>query len=432
MAMTLAGTVERRLERVLRERMRDAPVVLVNGPRTVGKSTMLAALAGSMGATVIDLDDVATWEAVQADPALFASAPSPVLIDEYQHVPELLSAIKAELNRDLRPGRYVLTGSTRYGSLPQVARVLTGRVHVLDLLPLSQGEIGGTAEVFVDQLLEHPAGLVTAVPSATGRDEYVQRVVWGGFPLALRSFSDDARARWLRDYVDLVISKDVVELSRVRKRAQLPQLLRRLASQTGQAMNLAEAARAAELDRSTTERYAALLEAVFLIRRLPAWGTTLAARVGNNPKLHIVDSGLAAWLLGLTERKLAGREPAVLTEFGHLLETFVVGEVIKQTGWSQRLIEVGHFRTRDGIEVDLVLEADDGSVAAVEVKASSRVTGRDLAPLRLLRDKLGQRFVGGVALYLGARSYTYDDRLHVAPVDTLWRHETLVSQHTPD
>lgn len=427
MTVVLTESVERRLERVLLDRMHDAPVVLINGPRTVGKSTMLAALAGRLDTSVVDLDDLATREAVEADPALFASAPSPVLIDEYQHVPELLSAIKAELNRDLRPGRFILAGSTRYGSLPQVAHILTGRVNVLDLLPLSQGEIEGTTEVFIDQLMERPAGFVTAVPSSTSRDEYINRTVLGGFPLVLRSSSDDARARWLRDYVDLVVSKDVLELSRVRQRSQLPQLLRRLASQTGQAMNLAEAARSAELDRSTAERYASLLEAVFLIRRLPAWGTTLAARVGNNPKVHVVDSGLGAWLLGLGKRKLAGREPAVLTEFGHLLETFVAGEVLKQLGWSQRLIDVGHFRTRDGIEVDLVLEGDDGSVAAIEVKASSRVTGRDLAPLKLLRDKLGQRFVGGVALYLGMRSYTYDDRLHVAPVDALWRHDALMA-----
>lgn len=165
--------------------MRDEPVVVLHGPRSVGKSTLLRDLAEDLTATVIDLDELVVRDAVDADPALYAAAPEPVLIDEFQHVPALLDAIKAELNRDLRPGRYVLTGSTSYTTLPRAGQTLTGRVHVLPVWPLSQGEIAGRTETFLDQLLCRPQQLVTATRSDTSREAYAQRVLAGGMPLAL-------------------------------------------------------------------------------------------------------------------------------------------------------------------------------------------------------------------------------------------------------
>lgn len=158
-----------------------------------------------------------------------------------------------------------------------------------------------------------------------------------------------------------------------------------------------------------------------MIHRLPAWGTTLRARATASPKLHVVDAGLAARLLRLSADKLGRRDPTSLQQFGHLLETFVVGEVCKQASWMPGVAGTGHWRTHDGDEVDLVIETDDGSVAGVEVKAAGRVPGKEFRGLRTLRDELGDAFVGGVVLYTGARSYSYDDRLHVLPIDALWR-----------
>jgi len=129
-------------------------VLVLNGPRTVGKSTLLDKLAGRLGRPVIDCDDPATRSAVRTDPGRFVESAEPVLIDEYQHVPELLDAIKAQLNRDLRPGRYVLAGSTRYAAIPAAAQALTGRVDIIPVLPLTQGEIDGVRETFVARLLD--------------------------------------------------------------------------------------------------------------------------------------------------------------------------------------------------------------------------------------------------------------------------------------
>lgn len=414
----LIGLVHRRLMDVALDRFEDEPVLLLQGPRSVGKSTLLRQLADQLGGALVDLDDVATRDAVAADPATFVARPGVVCIDEYQHVPLVLDAIKAELNRDGRPGRFILTGSARHEALPIAAQALTGRLHRLSVYPLSQGEISGVEEVFLARVLNGDVPI--SGPSSTGRDDYIRRVVAGGFPVPLGRPSGPRRVRWIDDYVRLTLERDVRELARIEQAAMLPRLLERLAGQTAQVLNVAQAASHLGMNERTVDSYIRLLEAVFLIRRLPAWGTTLTSRASARPKVHVLDSGIAARLSLLTAEKLARRDPTALTDLGHLLETFVVAELLKQVSWLEGIAGIGHWRTRDGDEVDLVIERDDGAVVAFEVKASQRVDRRELAPLQKLRDATGSSFLAGFALYLGVQSYPADDRLHVVPVDTLW------------
>ena len=319
-----------------------------------------------------------------------------------------------------RPGRYVLAGSTRYATLPEAAQALTGRVDIIPVLPLSQGEIDNERETFVAGLLDG-AGIEMASPQApTTHDEYAQRSTSGGMPVALRRPPGRARSRWFSNYVNLVIDKDVLDISRVRQREMLPRLLRQLAARSGQVLNMAAISGTIGLEKSTAENYIKLLEAVFLIYRLPAWGTTLGARVTRHPKVHLVDSGVMAWLLNLTPEKIAQAAPAALTEYGHLLETFAVGEILKQTSWSDAPVTAGHFRTESGDEVDLVLERDDGQVIAVEIKAGSRISGEDLRGLRQLKDRLGPRLKEAIILHTGEHAYTHDDWITTLPLDRLW------------
>ena len=147
-------------------------------------------------------------------------------------------------------------------------------------------------------------------------------------------------------------------------------------------------------------------------------GTTLGKRITAYPKVHVIDSGLAGWLLGLSAAKIASRDPAVLTEFGHLVETFAVGEILKQVSWSEEAVTAAHFRTQD--EVGLVLETWDGRVAGFEMKAGSRVQDTDLSGLRLLRDRLGERFIAGFLLNLRELAYRREDRIMVMPLSGLW------------
>jgi predicted AAA+ superfamily ATPase len=421
----LSTVVERRLVEVVHRRLDVEPVVVLEGPRSVGKSTLLRALAARWQREIIDLDDLATRDAVRSDPALFVQGEAPVAIDEFQHAPELLDAIKAELNRNSMPGRFVLTGSTRYATLPATAQALTGRAHRINVLPLSQGEASEVREDFTEVLMSDPALLVDRRPPLSSRAEYVRRVVLGGFPPALRRARTSDRARWFDDYLELVLGRDVLELTRVRQRRQLPLLLRQLASQTAQVLNIAKAAATIGMEKSTAENYTKLLEAVFLVHQLPAWGTTLGSRVGAGPKVHIVDSGLAARLLRLTESKLAEASAPALSQFGHLLETFVVGEILKQLDWLDAPVARGHWRTHDGDEADLVLEREDGKVVALEVKASSRVRPGELRSLARLRRKLASQFLGGLVLYTGQRAYTLDTSVYVVPLARLWQAPTI-------
>ncbi|MFD4433137.1 ATP-binding protein, partial [Nocardia sp. NPDC058497] len=393
---------------------------VLNGPRTVGKSTLLTHVAESTARTVLDCDDPAVRAAVRSDPGRLVTGQGPILIDEYQHVPELLDAIKAELNRDLSPGRFVLAGSTRYSTLPQAGQALTGRVDIIEVLPLSQGEIDGVRETFVHKLLSGEALADFDFTSSTSRDDYARRITSGGMPVALRRPPGRSRARWYANYLQLVLDRDVLELSRIRQREMLPRLFDYLATRTGQVLNIAAVAQAVGMEKSTAENYLKLLEAVFLVSRLPAWGTTLGSRIARHPKLHLVDSGLGAWRMGLTPEKIAAGDPSVLTEYGHLTETFAVGEILKQVSWWDGPVSFGHFRTSSGDEVDLVLEADDGRVVAFEFKAGSRVHGEDLRGIRSLRDRLGTRLSTAVVFYTGSRVFEHDEGAYVVPLDALW------------
>ncbi|MGH3447683.1 MAG: ATP-binding protein [Nocardioidaceae bacterium] len=417
-----SGLVARRVVPLLEWLAEEEPVIALHGPRSVGKSTVLRTFAEDHRADVIDLDDPLTRDAVSANPALAMAGVSPVCVDEYQHAPELLDSLKARLNREgALPGTAVLTGSTRHDALPKTAQTLTGRLHPLTIWPLSQGEMEGVRENLVEGLRAAPGATVAELPtSATDRAQYVGRLVAGGFPLAVRR-RQAARTRWFADYVRLTIERDAAELARVRQRQVLADLLYRLAGQTAQLLNVSQIASVLQVDRRTVEEHTRLLEDLFLIVRLPAWGKTLRARTTSSAKIHVADSGLAAHLMRISPMKLTSLDPTALSEYGHLLETFVVGELRKQVSWLDEPTTIGHWRTSDQDEIDFVIEFDDGRVLAFEVKASERVSSSDFKGLRKLRDAVGEAFIAGVALSTGPRSYTFEDRLHVMPIDRIWR-----------
>ncbi|MDE0003088.1 MAG: ATP-binding protein [Rhodospirillaceae bacterium] len=416
----MPARVQRRALEIVLDRLADEPVVALQGPRTVGKSTLLHELAQHHAVQVIDLDEPAIRDAVESDPATFMASPPPVCVDEFQKAPAVLDAIKAELNRRLAPGRFVITGSTRFDALPRAAQALTGRIHVVDLLPFSQGEIDGRPEDFLRTAIADPDSLVGSHRFMSSRDDYVERICRGGMPLAVVR-SGKSRNRWFDDYMRVSLARDVLDLAKIRQGALLPELLRRLAGQTAQVLNMAAAGRAAGLEPRTAEAYTKLLEDLFLVRRLHAWGRTLRARSAASPKLHVVDAGVAARLLRLTPKRLANLDPAALSEFGHLLETFVVGELIKQVSWSGGISNIGHWRTHDGHEVDFIVEHEDGMVTAFEVKAAPRISAKDARGLRALRNSLGGAFNSGIILTTGELAYRLDDDIVVVPVERLWK-----------
>ncbi|MGH3979692.1 MAG: ATP-binding protein [Pseudonocardiaceae bacterium] len=417
----MAGqNVERLIRPALTSALAASPVVAVTGARTTGKSTLVRAMVDDTGGTLLDLDDRAVRRLATDDPMAFVGdLPEPVVIDEFQRAPNLLAAIKAELNRDRRPGRFVLAGSARHQVVPELADFLTGRVELLTLWPFAVAELLPGASSVVDRLYDGSA-LQERRTSGMPRRELVDIVLRGGYPIAV-GLAPEHRGRWFTNLAALVLERIGDDVTPVRRTDVLGRFLRLSAARTAQVLNAAELGRDAGLGRDQAGAYLRLLELVYLVVVLPAWSVNLSARVTKRPKLHLVDSGLAAHLQGITAERLSPVDPAAASRFGALLETFVVTEVLKQAGWAAEAVSAYHYRTADGVEVDLVLEAADGRVVAVEIKAGSQVTASAMRDLAQLRDRLGARFTAGVLLTSGSQAQRVGDRLSVAPVDILWR-----------
>jgi predicted AAA+ superfamily ATPase len=394
----------------------DTPVVLVNGARQVGKSTLVRSLIGDgHPAVYLTLDDASVLASAASDPAGFVSGLSDnVILDEVQRAPELFLAIKAAVDRDRRPGRFLLTGSANVLLLPKVADSLAGRIEILTLAPLSQGEIAGTTETFIDRLFADKLRIASR-PSATRADLF-NRIVTGGYPAAATRKDPERRRAWFGSYIRTVLERDVRDLGNIEGLVQMPRLLSLLATRSGQTLNFADISRHAGLPQTTLKRYMTLLETTFLLRYIPAWSNNLGQRLAKSPKLLLSDTGLIAYLLGLNERRLS-QEPALA---GPLVESFAALELSKQAEWSKTRPALFHFRTPVGREVDLVLEDDGGRVVGVEVKASATVNTSDFKGLHTLSETAGSKFQRGVVLYMGADMVPFGPRLHAIPLSALW------------
>lgn len=399
----------------LEEALADTPVVAVNGARQVGKSTLVGEVAARRRGSVraVTLDDPTQLEAALADPVAFIEHDGLVIIDEVQRAPGLLPVIKATVDRDRRPGRFLLTGSTRLLSLGEMSESLAGRVEIVDLWPLSQGELGRRREGFLDALTAWSPRLHHT--SDESPDGYLERMCDGGFPEPLTR-SGRRRSAWFDNYATTVLERMVVDTVGLERLDALPLLLRLCAARTSNELNIAAVARDANLPERTTSTYLAHLRRVFLVQLLPAWSTNLTSKVAHRPKVFISDTGLAAHLLGVDPSSLDAPGSPV----GALLETFVTAELRKQQTWARTAVGLYHFRDRGGSEVDLVVEARDGRVAAIEVKAGRTVTGGDFKGLRMLRDRLGERFAGGVVLHRGRETVPFGPDLLAVPVSALW------------
>ncbi len=394
--------------------LRDTPVVAINGARQVGKSTLVEQIASRMpGATVVTLDDEVQREAASADPRAFVDRSGLLVIDEVQRVPELLPAIKATVDRDRTPGRFLLTGSTRLLSTPELADSLAGRVELIELWPLSAGELVGHREQFLDSLFEWESGRWQG--SALRPADYAERICAGGYPEP-NTRTGRRRSSWFGNYATTVLERMVADLVNIERLDAMPRLLRLSAARTACELNMAALASDAAIPYRTVGSYMSHLEHLFLIQRLPAWSTNITSKVARHPKLLMVDSGLAADLLGIDAAGLA----TPTSPIGQILETFVAMEVRKQLEWSETQADLFHFRDRGGLEVNLVLETRSGQVAGIEIKASSSVRRADFNGLRVLQDRLGSRFLGGVVLYRGPDAVPFGDRLAALPVDALW------------
>jgi len=412
----LHETFVRNIQPALEATLDDTPVLMVVGPRQAGKTTLCQALGRPHGFRELSLDDAATLAAATRDPTAFVtSLEGPTFIDEVQKAPDLLPAIKLAVDRDRRPGRFMLTGSADVLALPKVSESLAGRMEVHTLWPLSQGEIRGLREGFIDALFGASLALVS--DSSLRRDELLSVILTGGYPEAVGRRDPERRAAWFNSYLSAILERDVRNLARIEGLTELPRLLGVIAARSSQLLNIADLSRALGMPQTTLSRYLTLLERVFLLRLTKAWSGNPSLRLIRTPRAWLTDTGLLGELGSVAPERLHN-EPTLM---GQLVESFVTVELTKQLGWSRTRAELLHFRTHAGREVDMVLEARDGRIVGVEVKAAATVRAGDFRGLERLREASAGRFHRGVVLYTGTQPLAFGENLHALPMAALWQ-----------
>ncbi len=406
----------RHLQPKLEEALSDTPVLCVLGPRQVGKSTLCQQLAAERH--YLTFDDHTILTAAQQNPTGFIqSLPEYVTLDEIQRVPELLLAIKAEVDRNRKPGRFLLTGSANLLLLPKVKESLAGRIEILNLMPLTELEKAQCLPSFLAQLFSQTlkSSITASQQELTG---IAERVCQGGYPEPNTRTPGRAR-QWFKQYLHTIIQNDVKDIASIRDEDELYRLAELLALRTGSLLNINSIATDLKMRRETADKYLSILEHLYLVYRLPAWHSNQSKRLIKAPKLHMVDSGLAAAFNNLKAEDWHNFS----TNFGPLLETFVIQQIRAQADWLEEPVRLSHYRDKDQVEVDLVIE-HGRDVYGIEVKKAASIQAKDGEGLQRLAHQAGKHFKGGVLLYCGNNAIPLKtEHCLAAPIEWLWRND---------
>ncbi len=409
--------IERHITEPILAALRDAPVVLLQGARQTGKSTLARWIAEHRHKAVYyTLDDAALLSAATRDPDAFLRATSgPIVVDEVQLAPDLFRAIKIEVDRRRTPGRFLFTGSANVLMLPKLSESLAGRMQILTLWPFSEDELGGTRADFVDRIFETD-DLSAFAAGEVPRSELLARMVAGGYPEVALQLDPDGRAAWFGAYITTILQRDVRQMADIAGLTELPRLLALLAAQSGGLLNMAELARDAAMSQATIKRYLALLQATHLYQPLSAWAGNVRKRLIKAPKVYLNDTGLLAYHLGIDQESLA--TPGA--DVGRMLEAFVCQELRKQVTWSRAQPALYYYRTAGNREVDFVLQRRNGQLVGIEVKAAVKLSSDDVKGIVDLAATAGKRFHAGVILYQGSAVVPFGERLWALPVTSLF------------
>ena len=405
----------------IRTALADTPVVFVMGARQSGKTTLVKQLIAETGAadwTYITLDDQAQFTTASTDPVGFIrNLPGPRLaLDEVQRVPALFSAIKQAVDERRAPGRFLLTGSANAFLLPRLSDSLAGRIEAVRLLPLSECELQGSQPSFLGKLLREEA---PAAEQPRVRKHLIERLVSGCFPEPLQRRGEARQHAWHQQYLNSLIQRDLQDLPHIGQPKEVLNLLRLTALHSGKLVNLSQWSGKMDLSRETVKKYLALLEQLFLLDLLPGWHSNASKRLVKAPKMHLADTGMVCALSGQSRARLR-QEPTLV---GPLLETFVHNELRKQAAWLEKAgepLRFHHYRDKDKVEVDLVMETLAGDCFAVEVKAAATLTKQDFTGLKRFQQLAGKRLRMGILLYDGDHTTSFGENLYAVPHAALW------------
>lgn len=384
------------------------------GPRAAGKTTTAVRRAG----TVLRLDRPNVRTAIAADPdALLAGLAEPVVIDEWQEVPDVFGAVKRSVDDDPRPGRFIFTGSVR-AELENQLWPGTGRILQVPMYGFSVRELRGRAAgpTFIDRVAAGGAPAVAEGEELNLRG-YLDLMLEGSFPEPALRTPPAARRRWFDGYVEQMITRDVPAIAPRRDPELLRRYLSALAVNTAGLATEESLRQAAGINARTAVEYQALLQRMFVLDLVPAWFSNRIKRLVKMPKRYLVDPALVAAVLGLGHDAIL-YGPDML---GRLLDTFVAAHLRAELGVSGLGPRLYHLREEHGRrEIDLIIETASGVLIGIEVKASATVTASDARHLAWLRDETGDAFAAGIVLHTGPYVFPLGDRLIAAPVATLW------------
>jgi hypothetical protein len=399
---------ERDIAQTIADALDEMPVVVITGMRQTGKSTFLLNQPEIKHRRYLSLDDFAVLEAARADPAGFVSSEEPLTIDEVQRCPELLNAIKREVDRNRSPGRFLLSGSANLALLRSVSETLAGRAVYFVMYPFTRRERLKLTphRPFIQEFFEAEAQI--SIPSGKPIDD--REILLGGLPpVCLEQIKD--KDLWFKGFEQTYLERDIRDLSQIGNIISFRHLLHLVALRTGQILSISQLGRDAKMNVATTTRYLSLLEASFVISRLNAYLGNRASRLIKSPKVFINDSGLACYLAGIK----GFRTDDVFK--GAMFETYVVqtlSGIIEATWQGARL----YFWSIQGrYEVDFVIEADNKCIA-IEVKASPQWQVKDFSGLRAFLSRT-PHCIAGIIAYNGEESIKLGNRLWAIPLSVL-------------
>jgi len=390
--------------------MQDTPVVLVNGPRQSGKTTLVKEYSPSLPYYTLDDDNI--LNAVKQDPVGFVNRIDKAIIDEIQRAPELLRAIKLSIDKNRQPGRFLLTGSANLLALPQIGDSLAGRMEVLTLFPLSLAEIQRRENLFLKYALGQswPNQATRSEPS-----DLISQALAGGYPEMLTRPTFERRNAWAKSYIKAIVERDVKDISSIEKLVEMPRLLEVLAQQSGKLTNFTQIAGQLNLDTKTAQKYVGLLETLFLVHQLRPWHNNTLSRIVKTPKIHFLDSGLLACLNRINIESIENNK----SSFGALLETWVYSELLKMCAQQNEPWNIYYYRDKDQVEVDFILENHAHKIIGIEVKASQTILNQDFRGLRKLANLADKNWISGIVLYNGDTCLSFGDNLWAIPFSFL-------------
>ncbi len=391
----------------------DTPVVLIHGPRQSGKSTLAIAVGGEKY-SYITFDEDAILAAARNDPKGFIEdLPPYCILDEIQRIPELFTSIKLSVDKDRRPGRFLLTGSANILLLPQLGDSLAGRMEVIRLQPLSQIEIHGSETNYLSLAFDkQPKGSF----DHRLRDDLVDRITQGGFPEPLQRSTQKRQRAWYRNYIATTVEREISEISNIRYGADIPILLEKIANNTACLVNFSKLSQGLLIDQKTTKHYVDLMSQVFLINTLRPWHSNRNSRLVKTPKLHVTDTGLLSNILRMNKQQLANEREIL----GQFLETFIYNELLRLSGWYEQELQFFHYRDNDQFEVDIIILNEEGQILGVEVKLAASVSEKDFKGLKHFKKQYLERFVGGHIFYDGERVLSFGEGMYAVPIQCLW------------